>query len=114
MKKWLACLLFVPVMARAEFWTGNNLYDRITSSEVSERIQALGYVMGVFDVYVNITFCPGSQSGITAGQIRDMAAAWLAANPTQRNRNAEALLNEIFKQAWPCKNRNNNNNGTRL
>ena len=106
--------MFVPAMARAEFWTGNNLYDRITSSEVSERIQALGYVMGVFDVYVNITFCPGSQSGITAGQIRDMAAAWLAANPTQRNRNAEALLNEIFKQAWPCKNRNNNNNRTRL
>jgi len=112
MKKWLVCLLFVPAMARAEFWTGNNLHDRLTSSEVSERIQALGYVMGVFDVYVNVTFCPGNQTGITAGQIRDMAAAWLAANPTQRNRNAEALVNEAFKQAWPCKNRNNN--GTRL
>ena len=114
MKKWLACLLFVPAMARAEFWTGNNLHDRLTSSDVSERIQALGYVMGVFDVYVNVTFCPGNQTGITAGQIRDMAAAWLAANPTQRNRNAEALVNEAFKQAWPCRNRNNNNNGTRL
>jgi len=62
MKKWLACLLFVPAMARAEFWTGNNLHDRLTSSEVSERIQALGYVMGVFDVYVNVTFCPGNRS----------------------------------------------------
>lgn len=112
MKKLLVALLMVPAMAYAEFWTGNNLYDRMTSSEVTERIQALGYVMGVFDVYVNITFCPGSQSGITAGQIRDMAVAWLGANPTQRNRNAEVLLNEIFKQAWPCKNRNNN--GTRL
>ncbi len=61
MKKWLICLMFVPAMARAECWTGNNLYDRMTSSEVSERIQALGYVMGVFDVYVNVVAPRGEE-----------------------------------------------------
>ena len=107
MRKLLAALLFVPVMAHAEFWTGNNLYDRLTSSDVLERVQGLGYVMGVYDVYVNVTFCPSNQGNITAGQIRDMAAGWLAANAAIRNRNAEALLNDMFKQAWPCRNRNN-------
>lgn len=110
MKKWLVCLMFVPAMARAEFWTGNNLYDRLTSADVSERIQGMGYVMGVFDVYVNVTFCPGSQTGITVGQIRDMSIAWLGANPTQRHKTAESLVNEAFKQAWPCRNRG----GTKL
>lgn len=110
MRKLLATLLFVPAMAQAEFWSGNNLYERLTSSETLDRIQAMGYVMGVYDVYVNVTFCPGTQTGITVGQIRDMATAWLATNPTSRNKTAESLLNEAFKQAWPCRNRG----GTKL
>jgi len=110
MKKLLVALLMVPALARAEFWTGNKLYERLTSPETTERIQAMGYVMGVFDVYVNVTFCPGDQTNITVGQIRDMASAWLAANPAQRNKSAESLVNEAFKQAWPCRNRG----GTRL
>jgi len=111
MKKWLVCLLFVPAMARAEFWTGNNLYDRLTSSEAGERIQALGYVMGVYDVAVHLFFCPpGSETTITAGQIRDMARNWLANNPHRRNESAEKLVTEVFKQVWPCRNRG----GTRL
>ena len=110
MKKLLVALLMVPAMARAEFWTGNNLYNKMNSAETTDRIQAMGYVMGVFDVYVNVTFCPGDQTAITVGQIRDMASAWLAANPAQRNKSAESLVNEAFKQAWPCRNRG----GTRL
>lgn len=106
MRKLLVAFLFVPSMASAEFWTGNNLYDRLTSSDVIERVQALGYVMGVYDVYVHVTFCPNNQNSITAGQIRDMAAGWLSSNAATRNRNAEAILNDMFKQAWPCRNRN--------
>jgi hypothetical protein len=110
MKKLLVALLMVPAMAHAEFWTGNKLYERLTSHETTDRIQAMGYVMGVFDVYVNVTFCPGDQTSITVGQIRDMATAWLASNPAQRSKTAESLVNEAFKQAWPCRNRG----GTRL
>ena len=110
MRKLLAALLMLPALARAEFWTGNRLYERLTSAETTDRVQAMGYVMGVYDVYVNVTFCPGDQTSITVGQIRDMATAWLAANPVQRNKTAESLLNEVFKQAWPCRNRG----GTRL
>ena len=42
MKKLIAALLMMPAMAHAEFWTGNNLYDRLTSSDVLERVQGLG------------------------------------------------------------------------
>jgi hypothetical protein len=110
MKKLLVALLMLPALARAEFWTGNNLYNKLSSNDTIDRIQAIGYVMGVFDVYVNVTFCPADQSSITAGQVRDMALAWLAANPATRNKTAESLINDAFKQAWPCRNRG----GTRL
>ena len=41
MKNLLIALLFVPAMAQAEFWTGNKLYERLTSTEMTDRIQAM-------------------------------------------------------------------------
>ena len=113
MRKLLATLLFVPTMAQAEFWTGNNLYNKLEDQDTIHKVQGIGYIMGVYDVYVNVTFCPPSEVGITVGQIKDMVHAWLRANPNQRHRNAEALVNEAFKQAWPCANRSGRG-GTRL
>ena len=113
MRKLLATLLFIPAMAQAEFWSGNNLYDKLNDQDTLNRVQAYGYVMGVYDVYVNVTFCPPTEVGITVGQVKDMIHAWLRANPNQRHRNAEVLVNEAFKQAWPCANRSGRG-GTRL
>ena len=96
---------------RAEFWTGNKLYERLTSTDMSDRIQAMGYVMGVYDVAVHALFCPGSESNITVGQVQDMAKNWLANNPHRRNESAEKLVIDAFKQVWPCRNRGG---GTRL
>lgn len=104
MKKFFVALLFVPAMAHAEFWTGNKLYERLGSSEVIERSQGLGYVMGVYDVAVHALFCP-IEGNITAGQIRDMVFNWLGNNPHRRHESAEKLVTEVFKQVWPCRNR---------
>ena len=104
MKKLLVALLMIPAMAHAEFWTGNRLYERLTSNEVIDRTQALGYVMGVYDVAVHAMFCPGNESNISAGQVRDMTLNWLANNPHRRNESAEKLVIEGFKQVWPCVN----------
>lgn len=84
MKKILVMLLMIPAIARAEFWSGNDLYNRIMSSEMTDRIQALGYVIGVYDMGIRAAFCPPSESGITAGQIRDMTRQYLENNPSQR------------------------------
>ena len=113
MRKLLVTLLFVPAMAQAEFWTGNRLYEKMSSTEVTDRVQALGYVMGVYDVAVYALFCPpGSETNITAGQVRDMAFNWLGNNPHRRNESAEKLVTEVFRQVWPCRNRGGG--GTRL
>lgn len=106
MRKLLAVLLFFPAMAHAEFWTGNKLYERLTSSDVTDRVQAMGYVMGVYDVAVHALFCPGPEGNITVGQVQDMAKNWLANNPHRRNESAEKLVTEAFRQVWPCRNRN--------
>jgi hypothetical protein len=111
MKKLLAMLLCVPILAHADFWTGNDLYNRQTSTDSMERVQAFGYVIGVYDVGVNAIFCPITERGITVGQVNDMVRLWLANNPQRRNEPAERLVLEVYKQTWPCQ---NNRGGNRL
>ena len=105
MKKFIAALLMVPTMASAEFLTGNELYTRLTG-DLSDRMYALGYVVGVYDVNVHVTFCPRVETNITAGQVQDITIRYLSSNPGQRHRSAEILVRDALKQVWPCANRN--------
>jgi hypothetical protein len=102
MRKLLTALLFVPAMAHAEFWSGNDLHNRLSSSDSVERIHAMGYIMGVYDAGVNAIFCPPNQAGISAGQIRDMTFAYLSQNPAIRQRTADTIIFDMFRQVWPC------------
>lgn len=104
MKKFLIAMLLIPSLARAEFLTGNDLYSKLTAREVMDRMYALGYVIGVYDVNVHLTVCPRTEQGITAGQIQDIVINYLASNPGQRHRNAEILVRDALKQIWPCQN----------
>jgi hypothetical protein len=108
MKKLIATLLFVPCMAHAEFMTGNNLHAKI-NGDFGDKMLALGFIQGVFDVYVNVTIC--SPSNITVGQVSDMVRSYLDNNPSTRHKTAESLINQALKQVWPCA---NNRGGTRL
>lgn len=108
MKKWIAGLLMVPCIAHAEFLTGNDIYQRMTSRDISDQLYALGYVVGAYDMGVHVFFCPRTEQNITAGQVRDIAQSYLASNPGQRHRTAEALMREAFRQVWPCANQNRN------
>ena len=87
MKKLITALLMVPTMASAEFLTGNELYTRLTG-DLSDRMYALGYVVGVYDVNVHVTFCPRVETNITAGQVQDITIRYLSSNPGQRHRSA--------------------------
>jgi hypothetical protein len=99
MKKFIAGLLMMPCMAHAEFFSGNDILAKL-NGELIERVQALGFIQGVYDVYVSVTFCP--PKGVTAGQVRDMTRDYLTNNAPSRHRTAESLINEALKQAWPC------------
>ena len=105
MKKLLVALLMVPTMASAEFLSGNDLYNRMTNTEITWRMYALGYVVGVYDVNVHVTICPANEKNVTAGQIRDIAEQFLAANPGLRDKSADSLVREALRQVWPCANR---------
>ena len=105
MKKLLAALLFVPAMAYAEFWTGNDLYGKLQSVEVYDRMQGLGYIMGIYDAQVHIHYCPRSENLLNAGQIKDIVHQYLSANPAQRHKPAYSLISDAFKAVWPCANR---------
>jgi hypothetical protein len=101
-KKWVAAVLMVPSIASAEFFSGNDILSKLDSSETMQRIHAMGFVQGVYDVYTSVTFCP--PAGVTAGQARDIARNFLYHNPAIRHKTAESLINEAFKQVWPCAN----------
>lgn len=102
MKKLLVSLLLVPALAHAEFESGNSLLADIQSAEIGKRMHALGYVKGVADVYVNVTFCPPRNASITAGQISDMVRNHLEMNPAIRHQTAESIINGVLTKAWPC------------
>jgi len=89
--------------ARAEFFTGNDLATLLNSQSNSDRIQALGFIQGVFDVYVHVTICP--PANVTAGQLNDMIRNYLNNNPAIRHHTAERLINQALKQVWPCQQR---------
>ena len=103
MRKLIAALLIAPSIAHAEFFTGNELLALIQSREVIDRMQALGYIQGVFDANMNIVVCP--PSGVTAGQVQDMIKNYLQNIPATRNRTADQIIQDALKSVWPCQNR---------
>lgn len=107
MRKLLATLLMVPCIAHAEFWTGNNLYNKMNSVETMDRIHALGYVMGVFDTAAGVDHCGQTMGNITSGQARDVAKQYLDQNPALRDMAADVLVRVAFSRAWPCPKSNN-------
>jgi hypothetical protein len=106
MKKFLVTLIMVPAMAHAEFFTGNQLLAKMNSTEVSERIQAIGYIQGVFDTGQHLKHCAPDNAGITAGQIQDITRSYLEKNPAVRNLSADLLITEALRKIWPCANQN--------
>lgn len=107
MKKILAMLLMMPVVAQAAFKTGNELWADMNASDYFSKGLAIGYVMAVADTARNVWFCPpATGGGITAGQLHDMVKNFLAASPETRNLSADILVIAVLKQSWPCSGQN--------
>lgn len=100
MKKIVAVLLLSPSIAFAQYWSGNNLFQRMNSTNDGERIAALGYVMGVSDAGQNRLHCSGTS--VTAGQTRDVVKQYLERNPSIRDWPADLLVSLALGESWPC------------
>jgi hypothetical protein len=101
MKKLLAGLLFVPVMAHAEFWSGNDLLKYMTGTPMNQ-VQAYGYVMGVFDTAAGVDHCGQNAGRLTVGQINDIAKQYIESNAATRHYAADVLVRVAFSITWPC------------
>jgi len=109
MKKLLATLLFVPVMASAEFVSGNDLYRDLRSDKVSDNLYALGYIAGVADAGQSGSHC--IPSTVNLGQIQDMTFDYLRRNADVRNLSADVLIGLMLLERWPCKNKSKGGKG---
>jgi hypothetical protein len=106
MKAMIATLLFVPMLAHAGFFTGNQLLQRMNSSEPIESSVALGFVLGIHDSFEGEVVCTGAQ--VTSGQLRDVVKKYLEANPAQRDLSAGALAMVALAIAFPCPDKKGN------
>lgn len=102
MKKLLLIMLFIPVIAHAEFVTGNDLLEDLQSTETIKRVFVMGYIAGVADANHSVNYCP--PQGISLGQLRDMTEQYLIANASIRNLSGDMLIGDMLKRRWPCNN----------
>ena len=100
MKKLIAALLMVPMVAQAGFVTGNDLLRRMDAPETYEKMYALGFVLGVHDSFDGESICSGAN--VTAGQLRDVVKKYLEDNPANRNISAYILVLVALATAFPC------------
>ena len=109
MKRLIATLVMsTSLMAHAEFYTGNDLLNKINADNAIDRMVGLGYVMGVFDTVNGIDHCP--PDNVTSGQIRDMVRNHLVASPSVRHLSADLQVRYVLKNAWPCAKKNSGSN----
>lgn len=117
-----AVCLCVPMLASAEFYTGNTLKqymdedaaisargNRGTPDQAHSAGVALGFIIGVHDVYRGRSIC--TQSGVTAGQLMDIVRAYFRAIPHRLHENAEVLVEEALTRIFPCQQRQNQQRG---
>jgi hypothetical protein len=98
MKKLIVLTMLAAGAAHAEFYTGNDLLERMNGTEVQKLI-ALGYVGGVADAMNNRVICMPSA---TLGQTRDIVKQYLENNPSIRHYSADSLIQSVLSSMWPC------------
>lgn len=107
MKRLALIAALVCGAAQAEFYTGNQLLNMMQGSNM-EKMHAMGYVVGIADVWDGIRVCPAA--GVTVGQVNDVVQQYLVVNPQLRNRTADVLTLNALSSAWPCANNRNRSN----
>ena len=100
MKKLVLVAALACTGTHAEFFTGNDLLNKMQNPPGYDTAQAIGYVMGVFDATRSVEHCP--PDNVTAGQVRDMVRNHLEATPSTRHYTADVQVRYVLGRAWPC------------
>ena len=99
MRRALILALMMAGTAHAEFADGNKLLKDM-NGDIYDRMHALGYITGVFDMGRSVIHCP--PSNVTAGQINDMMKNYLENTPAERHLTGDTIVNKVLKAVWPC------------
>jgi hypothetical protein len=102
MKKLITTLVLSlsALSASAEFYTGNDLLERMNSNNNSNQMLAMGYVAGTFDMTQGEHHC--APVSITLGQVYDIAHKYIQNNPAIRHLAASVLVTVSLNVVWPC------------
>lgn len=108
MKKVIAASLLAlcATAQSAVFWDGNRLYGKM-SGDYGDRMQALGYVMGVADAADTLQVCAPMNS--TAGQTLDVVKQYLEQFPAIRHLSADIIVARALERVWPCETKKKGN-----
>lgn len=101
MRKWLVILLLATGPAHAEFYTGNELYERIRSGESIKRLEVMMYIAGVSDAHRGVVSCPTAD--VTLGQLFDMVHSYLIRTPERRHQPGDWIVAAVMRPVWPCR-----------
>jgi hypothetical protein len=83
----LAC----TATAQAEFYTGQEILDRLQSKSLIQKTLAVGYISGIFDMGQGVLWC-GVPSDTTAGEVVAVVGLHLLSNRDQLHRGASVLV----------------------
>ena len=101
MKALIAGLALMTGTAHAQFFSGNELLDRLNDTGTVKPMVALGYVMGALDSHFGVEICPPEQ--VQIGQASDVIKQWLQTNPDKRHLPAALIVRVVLRNTWPCK-----------
>ena len=100
--------LVASTAAQAEFLDGNKLLSKM-NGEHTDRMVALGYIMGVADTQHGVSQC--APANATSGQMFDMVKQHLERTPATRNYSADIHVVYVLKNTWPCAEKKPGSNG---
>ena len=104
-------LMLMSISSHAYFRDGNTLLRQLESDNAAERVSAMGYVSGAFDMINEVDILINRESkrylfcqpdNITLGQIVDIVKAYLRSNPEIRHKPAAELVMGALRRSFPC------------
>lgn len=97
----LATVALLPSPARAEWMSGAQLNEACSAKAPVDRAMCLSYVIGVLDGFRSMERPPKVPDDVSAGQVRDVVATYLASHDEARTLQGRMVVKAAIADAWP-------------
>lgn len=97
----LAAIALLAAPARAEWMSGEQLEEACSARTPVDRAMCLSYVIGVLDGLRSSERPPKVPDDVSAGQVRDVVAQYLASHDEARALPGRTVVKAAIVDAWP-------------